>query len=89
MPRYFFHVQDGVSLHDSEGTELADLTTARRQAIELAGRIIAEEAKRRDLGEDWSMDVTDENGLILFKIDFHVAESPAVRSDRLKKEQPS
>jgi hypothetical protein len=44
MPRYFFHVRDGTSLIDNEGTELSDVAEAREQAVVAAGEAI------RDLG---------------------------------------
>ncbi|MEA1831258.1 hypothetical protein U8607_04095 [Methylobacterium durans] len=81
MPRYFFHVRDGVSLPDHEGTELADWHEAQQHAIGYAGRVIADNAKRLRLGEDWMMEVTDETGLILFRLDFHVASSAAVAGE--------
>ena len=89
MPRFFFHIQDGKSLPDDEGTELLNWDVARLEAISVAGRIISDSAKSIPLGEDWRMEVTDESGLVLFRIDFHVTASPAVRSDKLKREKPA
>lgn len=89
MPRFFFNIYDGKSLPDEEGTVLPSWEVARLEAITVAGRVIADDAKRLGLGEDWRMEVTDEDGLVLFKLDFHVAEAPAIRNDRLKKERPS
>lgn len=78
VPRFFFHVYDGVSLPDDEGTELPDWQAARTEAIATAGRIVADEGKRLKLGEDWRMEVTDDRGLLLFRLDFHITESPAI-----------
>ena len=44
MPRYFFHVQDGSSSPDTDGTELPDIYTAQAQAIRTSGEIL------RDMG---------------------------------------
>ena len=33
MPRYFFHVQDGSSAPDTDGTELPDIYTAHCASI--------------------------------------------------------
>lgn len=87
MPRFFFHIHDGQSLHDHAGTELPDWTSARLHAITIIGQILASEPERIPLGEDWCMEVTDAAGLVLFRLDFYVAASPAVRQDRLKKEK--
>ena len=78
MPRYHYNIYDGRSTLDAVGTELPDLTAARREAIRTAGRILDDEAQREALGADWCMEVTDAQGLLLFRLDFHVTEAPAV-----------
>jgi hypothetical protein len=40
MPRYYFHVKDGHTSPDREGTELPDLNAARRSAVALSGEIL-------------------------------------------------
>ena len=42
MPRYFFHVYDGYSAIDRDGTELPDIDTAQAQAIRLSGELLRE-----------------------------------------------
>lgn len=76
MPRFHFNIYDGVSETDQEGTELPDWWTARVEAIAFAGVIFKDEARRLALGEDWHMEVTDEAGLVLFRLDFSVMEVP-------------
>ena len=44
MPRYFFHVYDGYSSLDQDGTELPDIYTAQAEAIRTSGEIL------RDIG---------------------------------------
>ena len=78
MPRYHYNVHDGRSTIDAVGTELPDLMAARREAIRTAGRILDDEARREALGEDWCMEVTDDHGLLLFRLDFHVTDAPAI-----------
>ena len=46
MPRYFFHVIDGVDIPDLEGTLLPGLAEARSQAIVTAGEILKSEGMR-------------------------------------------
>lgn len=77
MPRYHFHLHDGVDRPDAEGTELAGIEAARAEALRLAGEIIRDAGVRADLGEEWRVTVTDDAGLTLFIMDFLVAESPA------------
>ena len=78
MPRYFFNVHDGRNMPDPNGTELPDPGAARQEAIRFAGRLLDEDADRIGLGEDWQMEVTDERGLLLFRLDFHVTAAPAI-----------
>jgi hypothetical protein len=37
VPRYFFHITDGEEIIDHEGTELADIDSARAEAVVLSG----------------------------------------------------
>ncbi len=77
MPRYYFHVHDGFTRMDAEGSELPNLQAARAEALKRAGAIIADAGARADFGEEWRLEVTDHTGLMLFRMDFVVAESPA------------
>lgn len=78
MPRFHFNIYDGISLPDRDGSELADWQEARLEAVRLAGVILRDNATRIALGEEWRMEVTDETGLILFRLDFNVLEAPAM-----------
>jgi hypothetical protein len=76
MPRYFFNIHDGKDLVDHEGTVLADLSQARVEAVDLAGRCIA------DMGEvfwtpghQWRLEVLDENGTLLFTLNFSATDA--------------
>ena len=79
MPRFHFHVHDGCSVMDTEGTELPDPQAARLEAMRIAGDILKHDAHRVALGEDWRIEVTDATGLILFQMTFLVVESPVMR----------
>ena len=78
MPRYFFHVHDGQNIPDNEGVRLENWEAAQRQAIRCAGELIADRSSKFKLGESWSMEVTDENKLVLFRLDFYIGVSPVV-----------
>ncbi|MCE4222301.1 hypothetical protein HCU64_00925 [Methylobacterium sp. C25] len=77
MARYFFNVYDGYTARDAEGTELPDLKSAQMEAIRRSGEYIERESTRLKLGEDWTMEVTDRDGLILFRLAFSVVDSAA------------
>ena len=46
--------------------------------MSLRKRDMDDEARREALGEDWCMEVTDDHGLLLFRLDFHVTDAPAI-----------
>ena len=79
MPRYHFNIYDGVRSPDLDGTELPDIHAARREGVMRAGAMIEDVGKRNQSGDDWRMEVTDDTGLLLFRMDFVVVESSAVR----------
>jgi hypothetical protein len=70
MPRYFFHVLDGVNLIDNEGTVLSDVEEAREQAVVAAGEAIKDMGSRFWAGEVWEMNVTDESGATVCALSF-------------------
>ena len=74
MPRFHFNVYDGVSALDPTGTELTDWPTARLEAVRLAGALMADDAQQIAVGEDWRLEVTDEAGLVLFRLDVTAQE---------------
>lgn len=82
MPRFHFNVYDGVNQIDREGTELKNYDEARIEAMRLSGKILESTAHRLVLGEDWRMEVADDTGLILFRLDFTVMEAPVLSGSR-------
>jgi len=78
MPRYHFHVEDGVSMPDEEGQELRDLTAARDEAVKLAGALLRDEPRTFWNGDQWDMNVCDDRGLTLFRLTFFATDAPAV-----------
>lgn len=79
MPRFHFNVHDGQGIADTEGFELPCRDTARREAIVLSGALIRDRAREFRFEKDWRLEVTDESGLILYRLDFTVHESSAVK----------
>lgn len=71
MPRYFFHIDDGVSIPDIEGTELPDLATARAEAVKASGAILEDfDGDFWQSAKPWVMSVTDETGMLQFELRF-------------------
>lgn len=77
MPRYFFHIHDGQSSMDMDGTELANLRTARHEAVRFAGGVLRDESRSFWDSPDWRLEVTDAAGLILFALHVLGIEAPA------------
>ncbi len=62
-----------------DGSELPDLQAAREEAVALAGALLKEASEKFWSGEQWHMDVTDGNGLVLFRLDFSATQHPERR----------
>jgi hypothetical protein len=69
MPRYYFHIRnvDDVAL-DEEGTDLPDLTTARRQALASARELLANAIKEGKEPISESVVIADANGQELMSV---------------------
>ena len=66
MPRFFFHVKNGVRLvTDQTGKELDDLNAARQEGTMLAREIRAEITKPAALVNELRVEIEDEVGTIL------------------------
>ena len=74
MPRYFFHVFDGYSAPDQEGSELPDVYTAQAEAIRLSGEILREMGAKFWSATEWRLEVCDEQGRVLFVLRFSAEE---------------
>ena len=82
MPRYFFHVIDGVETRDTEGTVLAGEAEARAEAIVVSGEML------KDLGGafwsngEWQVLVEDEAGNKVCALTFSCARGATARRRR-------
>lgn len=77
MPRYYFHVHDGYSSIDNEGTELPSLNAAREEAVQTAAGILRDSSQKLWAGEPWRLEVADGAGDVLLTVNFSV-QIPAV-----------
>ena len=69
MPRYFFHVREGGTLHrDSEGQELADAQQARREAVSAGREILGERLLHGGALDGRIIEITDEKGEVLGQV---------------------
>ena len=79
MPRFFFHHTDGVFDPDNEGTEFADLTTARMEAVRYAGEIVRDYPDEVWAGDTFRIEVSDEAGMLLCTVVILGLDAPASR----------
>lgn len=81
MSRYYFHLRrDDQIVSDVEGDEFSDSEAARVSATNAVRELVAARIKTGQIFSDEYMDVSDEEGNILFSISFH-----DVVQDHLKK----
>jgi hypothetical protein len=64
MPRYFFHVRDSTTVHDTEGMELASIEEAKAQARRVAGLF----KRGASDAPPVAIVVTDETGATVFTL---------------------
>jgi hypothetical protein len=62
MPRYFFHLHDGIEVPDRDGVEIAGPNEARVQALIACGEAIKELRGTFWEHAAWQMQVVDERG---------------------------
>ncbi len=78
MPRYKFHVYDGRSDVKPDEETLPDADAARREGIRRAGATLVLDAHILRPDTEWRLEVKDERGLVLYRMDFSITASSAV-----------
>jgi hypothetical protein len=61
----------------TQGAELADSTAARVEAAKRIGNLLHDHAGQLWVDQEWQMDVTDQNGLILYVIQISAMRTAA------------
>ena len=69
MPRFFFHVHDGTSRPDQDGTELPNVETVRTEAVHLAADLLHEQARGFSPIMPLSIEVVDEDKVAVFCVE--------------------
>lgn len=75
MPRYFFNVFHNRAEPDEQGEDLPDAQAAWREATKTAGQILRDLDGRLRPGQEWRMEVTDENAKRLYVLRVFAEES--------------
>ena len=71
MPQYFFNVHGTRSSLDEEGEELPDDESAWKEATIIAGELFRDIDGKFRPGQEWSLEVTDEQRQPLYYIVIH------------------
>jgi hypothetical protein len=66
MPLFYFSLRNGNNMQDEEGTDLPDLGAVRHHAFQVAGELW--KGKKQDLGLNWTLVVTDDQGRTVFTL---------------------
>jgi hypothetical protein len=69
MPMFYFHLYDGASLLDDEGTDLIDIAAARDHAAGVARELTFKSTGMMDHDwSNWTMRIHDNQGIELFAL---------------------
>ena len=75
--RYFFNIDGAVSDPDEEGIELPTITEARTEAVRFAAEYLRERPETAWLGDEFRVEVTNADALILFTFIAIGVDAPA------------
>ena len=82
MPRYHFGSVDGHREPDKEGMELSNLEAAKAHAMEYAGDVLKSDPAVLWRHGQWRVEVTDDNGELLFTVITLAIDAPNSRGKR-------
>jgi hypothetical protein len=78
MPRYHFNVYNDVTAIDRDGMQLPNIPMARHEGFMRAAAMMMQEADKGTIDRGWLMEITDGRGMVLIRLDFSEAHSPAI-----------
>lgn len=77
MPRYFFNLAGAIDDPDSHGIELPNISEARIMAAKHAGEYLRDRPEVAWLGDEFRIEVTNADGLIIFTFIALGVDAPA------------
>lgn len=77
MPRYFFHICDGVDFKDEDGTEFPDMVAAERAGLVLIADYVRDHVADLQQHGALTLTIADEDGLSLATVLLSTMRSPA------------
>lgn len=85
MPQFHFQVRTETHVLVTDSMDLAGPDDARVEASHRAGQLLMDHAAQLWLDQEWRMDVTNEQGLILFVIHISASKSCAMTRERVRR----
>lgn len=79
MPRYHFNLMDGEKEPDKVESLLEGVEQARLQAAQLFGELLRDRPEKFWQDREMQVEVTDDQGMILFVLQITAVEAPALR----------
>lgn len=80
MPHYHLELRTENRVWETVHVELTDATALRVEMAQFVGQLLKDHANEIWVDEEWRVDATDENGLILFMIQIVATNNAATRS---------
>jgi hypothetical protein len=77
MPRYNIQVRTESHVRTAVEVEQDDLTALRIELARFVGELLKDHAEQIWVDEDWRVDVTDGDGLILYVMEISASDSAA------------
>ncbi len=77
MPKFHIALRTESTVSDTLDIERDNLTDLRVELARFVGEMLKDHANQIWVDEDWRVDVTDENGLILYVMHVSANEAPA------------
>ena len=79
MPSYSIGLRTESHLHETLTVERDDLEALRVELARFVGELLRDHAGKIWEDQDWQVDLTDENGLILYVMQISAQATPATR----------
>ena len=85
MPRYHLELRSETHVRETLAVEQNDLTCLRVEMARFVGELLKDHAEQIWVDEDWRVDATDEQGLILFTMHVFASDTSATMPYRSKR----
>jgi hypothetical protein len=83
MPAYRINIRTGSHIADSVDVETDDLTGLRIELAAFVGELLKDHAELIWADQNWQVDVTDADNLILYTVQISAAEKARAAGSRL------